>query len=210
MPRKVHDGLRKRCDCPRRQWAKCAHSWHFGFHHRREYRYSLDTIAQARGEQPPTTKSDAARWRDQLRAEIRANRFIDPDTLPTDAADVRFTFGDICTEYLKRHVQIPTRRPRGRREMEILLAMLRRAEIPAANGTVVRLESKPLDAITRADIEAVRSWRRNEQAADHSRPGTKGGEVGTNRLLSRLRHVFSWSIAEGFVTDTPLSVVPSP
>jgi hypothetical protein len=114
------------------------------------------------------------------------------------------------TEYLKRHVQIPTRRPRGGREMEILLAMLRRAEIPAANGTVVRLESKPLDAITRADIEAVRSWRRNEQAADHSRPGTKGGEVGTNRLLSRLRHVFSWSIAEGFVTDTPLSVVPSP
>jgi integrase len=27
--------------------------------------------------------------------------------------------------------------------------------------------------------------------------------VGTNRLLSRLRHVFSWAIAEGHVTETP-------
>jgi len=35
------------------------------------------------------------------------------------------------------------------------------------------------------------------------RVGAKGGEVGTNRLLSRLRHVFSWAIAEGYITDTP-------
>jgi hypothetical protein len=155
MPRKVHDGTRKRCDCPRRQWSKCTHPWHSGFHHRgREYRYSLDVVAQARNEQSPTTKSDAAKWRDQLRAEIRAGRFIDPDA-PLSApepGEVKLTFGDLCGEYLKRHVQVPTRRPRGRREMEILIAMLRRAEIPAANGTRIRLEAKPLDAIVRADV----------------------------------------------------------
>jgi integrase len=87
--------------------------------------------------------------------------------------------------------------------MEILIRMLRRAEIPAANGTTVLLEAKPIDAITRADVEAVRIWRRREQANGGSRPGAKQGEVGTNRLLSRLRHVFSWAIAEGHVSETP-------
>ncbi len=211
MPRKLHDGIRKRCDCARRQWAKCVHPWHFGFHYGdREYRYSLDKVARARGEQPPTTKSDAAIWRDRLRSEIRAGRFVDPDApaVAPPAPDVRLTFGDICAEYLKRHVQIPTRRLRGRREMEILIAMMRRAEIHSANGAMIRLETKPVDAITRADVEAVRVWRRQEQAAGNSRPGTKGGEVGTNRVLSRLRHVFSWAIAEGHLTDTPFKRGP--
>ena len=43
MPRKVHDGIRKRCVCPRRQWPKCPHPWHFSLHHGgKEHRYSLD------------------------------------------------------------------------------------------------------------------------------------------------------------------------
>jgi hypothetical protein len=31
MKRERNDGLRKICDCPRRQWAKCPHLWHFNF-----------------------------------------------------------------------------------------------------------------------------------------------------------------------------------
>ena len=46
-------------------------------------------------------------------------------------------------------VQVTTRRKRGRREMEILIAVLRRAEIPAAHGTTVTLETKAIDAVTR-------------------------------------------------------------
>jgi hypothetical protein len=87
--------------------------------------------------------------------------------------------------------------------MEILIAMARRAEIPAANGSMIRLEMKAIDAITRADVEAVRAWRRHEQGAGKSQPGAKGGEVGTNRLFSCLRHLFSWSIAEGYLDETP-------
>ena len=26
-----NDGLRKRCRCPKRKWAKCHHPWWFGF-----------------------------------------------------------------------------------------------------------------------------------------------------------------------------------
>jgi hypothetical protein len=79
--------------------------------------------------------------------------------------------------------------------MEILVAMLRRAEIPAARGTI-RLECMEIRAVTRADVEAVRVWRRKEQASSRGHAGSKGGEVGTNRLLSRLRHIFNWAIAE--------------
>ena len=42
---KVRDngGLKKRCRCPRRQWSKCAHPWHFGFaYDGKEYRWSLN------------------------------------------------------------------------------------------------------------------------------------------------------------------------
>lgn len=203
MPKRVHDGLKKRCDCGKRKWPKCTHGWHFSFHHgKHEHRYSLDVIARARGEHSPTSRREAEGWRDRLRSEIRTGTFLDP-AAPAPVPDARLTLGDVADQYLTRHVQVPTRRPRGRREMEIMVALLRRAEIPAAKGATVRLEAKPIDAITRADVEAVRTWRRSEQAAGSSRPGAKGGEVGTNRLLSRLRHVFSWAIAEGHVTETP-------
>ena len=67
----------------------------------------------------------------------------------------------------------------------------------------MRLEQKPIADITKADVEAVRVWRRAELAAGRSRPGAKGGEAGINRLLCRVRHVFNWSIAEGYLTETP-------
>ena len=91
--------------------------------------------------------------------------------------------------------------------MEWDLGVLRRAEVPAAGGTTVRLEHKPLTAITKADVESVRDGRRAQAqesaSTERVRPGCKGGEVGINRLLARLRHVFSFAIAEGYATETP-------
>jgi hypothetical protein len=96
MPKRTNDGLKKRCGCPRRQWPKCAHPWHFSFHHAGvEHRYSLDTIARGRGAQPPTSKSESSTWRDRLRNETRAGSFVDPTVAPPlPAADIRLTFGD--------------------------------------------------------------------------------------------------------------------
>src|SRR5262249_25627656 len=138
-----------------------AHPWHFGFHHAGvEHRYSLEKIARARNQPPPTTKAEAATWRDQLRNEIRAGTFIDPDAPPAPAtadteatADTRLTFGDICDEYVKHHVQTPTRRVGAQKAMTWNLALIRRTEIPAAHGSAIPLEQKAIDAITRADIE---------------------------------------------------------
>jgi integrase len=206
MPKRTNDGLKKRCAHARKTWRDCACPWWFGFHHGgREYRYSLTRLANARGELAPTSKEDAIVWRDRLRAEIRGGTFIDPDAMPPAAAApaTSLAFGDVCDEYLKRHVRTPTRRAGGKQMMELLVRVLRRAEIPAAKGTTIRFEQRPIDAITRADVEAVRSWRRAELAAGRSRKGAKGGEAGINRVLSRLRHVFNWAIAEGYIEASP-------
>lgn len=205
MPKRTNDGVWKRCDCGKRRWPKCEHGWYFNFHHGgRSHRYSLDAIARNRAQAPPANKIEATTWRDRIRGEIRDGTFSDLDSgQPAVPPEARLTFGDVCDQYLARHVRTPTRRPRGRREMEIMIALLRRAEVPGPGGAGVRLEVKAIDAITRADVEAVRTWRRQEQAAGKSKVGAKGGEVGTNRILSRLRHVFAWAIAEGHIEATP-------
>ena len=43
MTKQRNRGLRKRCECPRKNWAKCSHPWHFNFKWKGEhYRFSLD------------------------------------------------------------------------------------------------------------------------------------------------------------------------
>lgn len=202
MPKRVHDGVKKRCGCRRKRWSTCPHPWHFNFYHGGvEHRLSLDHVARARSERPPRTKHDATTWRDRLRAEIRAGTFRDrEEPAPVQTA---LTVGDVADAYLTRHVRTPTRRERARREMETLVAVARRAVIPAAQGATVRVEQKAIADVTKADIEAIRAWRRAEQAAGKSRAGRKGGAVGINRLMARLRHLFTWAVEEGYLVQTP-------
>src|SRR2546427_5414395 len=109
------------------------------------------------------------------------------------------------------------------------LGVLRRTEIPAAHSQSIRFELKPIKDVNKADIEAIRDARRRAgpeaiaardqweaEAAERAKhdqkmdrpkprllPGSKGGEVGINRLLERLRHLFSWAIEEGYIDSTP-------
>lgn len=203
MPKRTHDGIKKRCTCGKRQWPKCSHPWWFSFHWRDvEHRYSLDKLTKARGIDAPVTKGEAMTLRDQLRNEIRAGTFqLEPAAAVT--ADKRLTLGDVCDDYLKRFVAKPNRRPKGRAEMETLIAVFRRAEIPGPKGTSLKLEQKPIADVTKADVEAVRDWRRAQQAEKTYLRGAKQGEVGINRMLARLRHLFSWAIEEGHLENTP-------
>ena len=197
-------GLKKRCRCPRRQWSKCVHPWHFGFaHDGREHRWSLHKVA---GKRPGyrMSKTEAQTIADRLRSEIRAGSLTDTGAA-SSATDL--TFGDVVERYLERHVRVPTRRPAAQQVMEWHLGVLRNAEVPAAGGATIRLEHKPLTAITKADVEAIRDNRRAQAkgcaSTERVRPGCKGGEVGINRLLARLRHVFSFAIAEGYAVESP-------
>ncbi|MBK9241581.1 MAG: site-specific integrase [Acidobacteria bacterium] len=213
MPKRTNDGISKRCDCARRKWPKCIHPWHFNFHFGgKEHRHSLDTIARREGVRPPATKAEAMAMRDRLRSAIRAGTFGGAE-LPADD----LTFGDVVRRYENEYVNVPTRRASAAEMFNVHLQMLLRAEVPGANGARVQLRHKPIAAITRADVEAVRADRRKGFAdvlagrvagrkAGIRRPGVKGGEVGLNRLLARLRHLFSWAIQQGYLTASPFKL----
>jgi hypothetical protein len=65
-------GLRKRCGCPRKNWAKCSHSWHFNFKWNGEHhRFSLDREVG----HPITNKTDAEKEADRIRTAIREDCF---------------------------------------------------------------------------------------------------------------------------------------
>jgi integrase len=201
MPKRTHDGIKKRCDCPRRLWPKCAHPWHFSFHHAGvEHRYSLEKIARARGERPPTSKSEAGTWRDRLRGEIRDGSFVDPDA-PRPVSVAALTVGEVIDRYLSAYVGKAETdegqtwsgqylRPKSAQQADYQLRLARACDVPASGG-VVRFEQKPIASVSKADLEAIRAARRLH------------GVIGCNRLLARLRHFFNWAIGEGFAEQTP-------
>jgi integrase len=228
--REHRDNLTKRCDCGPRKQLKCDHPWHIDFYRGKKFRYSLDVLAKARGEQPPRTKDEAESFRDRLRGEIRAGTFRDPNAEPEPQPDASaLTVGDVIDHYIRRHVKSPTRRVSAQQTMLWHLGVLRRTEIPAARGQSIRFDEKPIKDVSKADIEAVRDARRragpiavaarqqwDAEAAELAKrnqpmdrpkprllPGVKAGEVGINRLLERARHLFAWAIEEGYIDATP-------
>lgn len=138
-------------------------------------------------------EAEAIAWRDRIRSTIREGTFDRPEGSGRGAsAEVRLTLGDVADRYLAQHVRREGRREGGRKLMETYLARIRRAEVPAAQGTTVRLEAKPIDAVTTADVEHIRvTWRRRTKTA-------RGGRVGADRAIKRLRHLFNWAIEHGF------------
>jgi integrase len=205
MPKKTHDGIKKRCEHPRRDWPKCDCPWHFSFHYAgREHRYSLDKIAAARDLKLPRKKADAVALRDALRGEIRGGTFVRPDEpVPTVVIEVPLTFGEVASRYLRAYVGRVVAddgsvswtgrhlRKRSAEQATYHLNVIRRTEVPVTADRTDRLENRPLAAITKHDVEALREVRRPR------------GVFGTNRLLARLRHFFNWCIAEGYLETTP-------
>jgi integrase len=235
-----NNGLSKRCDCARRKWLKCDCPWHFDFYFKKtahlyqgraKHRYSLDIIAKSRGEEPPRNKHDAESFADRIRSEIRSGTFRAPcQPEPPQRPDpiALLTVGDVIDTYITRHVQAPTRRRTAQQTMLWHLGVLRRTEIAAALGQRIRFEQRPIAAVTKADVEAVRDARRrahSEAVAARAQwerdavalkpgqtmgrpktrllPGTADGETGINRLLERARHLFAWAIEEGYIESTP-------
>ena len=128
MTRHRNGGLKKRCGCPRRQWAKCSHPWHFGcYHNGREHRYSLSEIARARGDTVPTSKTEAKDLADRLRGEIRAGKNPNARLAQQSSPDVRLTFGDVSDRYLDEYVRVQSRRIDAQRVMMLHVKALKRA-----------------------------------------------------------------------------------
>jgi integrase len=226
MTRHHNDGLRKVCGCSRRSWSNCSHSWHFNYKPRGgpAYRLSLDRELKTNID----SKSDAITAANKIRAAIDAGTFRQNSSTPS----MGLTLRDVTKKYKKRHVDVPTRHEHARYSMELHLDRLCDAHVRAAGDTTVALGDKQIVAIVKADVEALRDrlreeYRKNREAMaawdayqqlaetdrEHApapprpprtmRVGVKQGETGINRLLARLRHLFSWAIAEGYTTETP-------
>ena len=219
MKRRQLDGLRKRCECGQRKWAKCKHPWHFQFfvkrcsclsstrcpHHAQNHvRYSLHKVAN----KLPSyvmSKTEAEAWRDRLRADIRQGLFKTSDDQPT----TRYTVDQLADRYVKEHVYRPGRPFRSARAIEHHVNIIRRLAIPDATGQKLPFGQWPLDAVTADDLEAIRDARRAElkKAATmpgrHARPASRGGEIGVEHLMGRLRNMLSWAVKKGRLVASP-------
>jgi len=102
MKKRLHDGFRKFCGHPRREWARCGCPWHFSFR------------ASGSASTSSSTSRPAMRW-----------------------------VG-----------------PRPRDSVTNCARIIRATEVPSAQGRAVRLEEKPIAAVAKADVEAVRDARR--------------------------------------------------
>jgi len=91
----------------------------------------------------------------------------------------RLTFGEVADKYMEA---FPTRSHHYVRGLKRALA------------------HTPADDVTAADIKSVvKAWRTGKR----TKAGTQGGAVAERHLLQTARHVYNWSIAEGYATRTP-------
>lgn len=210
-------GLRKRCACPRSTWVRCTHPWHANFSHQGvEHRVSLHKWAKKPAAYVMLQGEAKTLYRDWVAS-------IEGGQEPTAKSDLT-TLDMLATLYLAEYVQHPDRRKTAAAQMTWQVNTLATAVVTLPTGATVTLGTLALTAITKPVIEAFRVARRqaHEQAAalatqteipaDQRKRvrvaaiSTKAGRVSTNRLLARLRHLFSWAIAEkGILDASPFS-----
>lgn len=198
MVKNRNGGLRKRCGCPRRNWAKCSHGWHFNFKWKGvHYRLSLDREVG----RSVTNKTEAQAEADRIRANIREGRFR------TIAPSPSATLEQLGELYFAKHLT-KNGEPLPKYERHRWNLMMR-TSIPRANGIVQRLGSIGASAITRHDVEAFQEFHRQVRrepfvdARGCERVRRRGGPVGANRCLLRLRAFYNWALANDYVAQTP-------
>ncbi len=184
MKRERNNGLRKVCEHPRRQWAKCAHPWHFNFRWRGvEWRFSLDKELGRRID----SRTDAETEADRIRGAIKAGTFR--TAVPVLQG---LTLRQLADTYLDRYVKVE--RAGTAQAFTWALATICRTLIPGPNGEgPLPLGEWCITDIVTDTIERFREERRGQGA----------GVVGVNRNLGSLRALFNWAVRVGYVERSP-------
>jgi len=213
MKRHYNGGLRKLCDCSRRNWSKCPHGWHFNFKPRfgpfagQSFRFSLDAeLGEHIG-----SKEEAKSIADRIRGEIRDGTFVrakDRPAQPTpDAVDL-LTIETLGKTYFKDYKNKKAGGALSKNE-QYRWDLVMRTEITRTNGVTVRFGDLDVRQITRHDIEAFKAAHlvvRTETFKDakgREHVWRRGGPVGVNRCLGRLRSFYSWAVKDDHVMATP-------
>ncbi len=195
MSAKRHDnnGLRKICDCPRRNWPKCSHDWHFNFKPRggQPWRFSLDVELGRR----IASKGDAEREAARIRAEILAGTFVRASdrrkaahTAPTTPDAI--TLEAFAAIYLARVSQVRERNKSWTND-RYMFAQL--AAFALRDGS--RLGDKALGALTEDDLEAFAVSLRAKGRAASTR----------NQYVQLLKASCRWATKKGYLARNPLT-----
>ena len=191
-----NNGLRKRCDCPRRAWAKCPHDWHFNFKLRngKPYRFSLDRELG----RPLKNKAEAEIEARRIRDEIRAGTFQQVHeraaavVAPVVAPPAPLTLEVFAATYVER-VSEARERNKSWKDDRYELAQL--AAFQRLDGT--RLGTLPLEAITDEDLELFfLRLRQNGRAAS-----TRNGYV------TLVKKFFRWATKKGAIAHNPIGAL---
>ena len=183
MARHRNDGLTKRCDCRRRDWAKCPHPWHLAFMWQRQHhRLTLGPRITSKTE----AKAEADRIRDQIRA----------GTYGPQASPAPVTLGQLLAVYFERHMQIHRS---GLKNEESSRKLILRTELPTADGSPRAFKDWPITGITADTLERFKEVRLAK--------GKGRGKVAINRNITLLRACFNWAIHPGgYLTTTPFKI----
>jgi hypothetical protein len=188
MTKHRNRGLRKRCGCPRKNWPKCPHPWHFNFKWNGEhYRFSLDREVG----HPITSKTDAEKEADRIRTAIREGRFRQQHVVELVARSANtLTFRQFAEIWKAKRGGELVRPKDNDYRIEKVKAFVLSGPQPTAFG------DKPLSSITTDDIEAFRESRKAEGLS----------AVTANHDLKLLRKMFNWGIRKGYMERTPFKV----
>jgi integrase len=183
--RQNNDGLRKICDCPRRRWPKCSHSWHFNFKPKSgpSYRFAVDIEAGEHIGLKGDAEALAETWRTQIRAGTFRRRGSAPaqvETTVTTAADITLErFGGIYEERFGKPVS------RNHRSCFSQLVAFPLAGVP--------LGQKVLTAITEDDLELFFAHLRADGKAASTR----------NKFVQTVKALFRWAMKKGYLSRDP-------
>src|SRR5262245_30712586 len=123
----MSDHLYKRCDCGRRQWAKCRHGWwlHYQFrktHHRRPLdRYAGKHLA---------SKSEAQAVAAEMIAKIHAGTLAAVPFTQTGAT----TLGGMLDAYFRDLKRVGNRRATALTQRQLAIDLIKRTSVPTRSG----------------------------------------------------------------------------
>jgi Phage integrase SAM-like domain len=186
-------GLRKLCDCSRRNWPKCAHSWYFNFKPRggKAWRFSLD----AEVGKHVASKTDAEKIAGDIRTAINAGTYIRAADrrIMVAAAPAPTADAMMLDAFAEKYVENRSKAS-GKKSWKNDRHMLARlGAFVLADG--VRLGGKAIGAITEDDLEAFYAGLR-----------TKGRAASTcNQYVQVLRSAFKWATKKGYVARNPIT-----
>jgi integrase len=182
--RKSNRGLRKICECPRRTWAKCQHSWHFNFKPKGgpAYRFSVDSEAGTHIAAKTDAEALADTWRSAIRADTFRRRLAAPSVVePSPDVMTLERFGAIYAERLGK----PVSRNHHTCFQQFVAF--------AAPGTETRYGARPVAAFTEDDVEAFFAHLQDEGVANSTR----------NKYVQMVKALFRWGTRKGYVARDP-------